>query len=102
MNNKSEEETGNQQLERKPSLQEVDDLANELCKQFRNFDFFRWYCKVIYTLGVDRVLILRARVSDSKLPGKLFSEYAKEDLAKHETQRKLREVYAKAKKPPLN
>jgi hypothetical protein len=102
MSEKSLNETGNQQLERRPSLQEVDDLASELCDLFKNNEYFRWYCKIIYTLGIDRVLILKSRVSDAKLPGRLFTKYVKQDLAKLEAQRKLRVAYAKAKKPPTN
>jgi hypothetical protein len=102
MSNKSLNETGNQQLERRPSLQEVDDLASELCDLFKNDKYFRWYCKIIYALGIDRVVILKSRVSDAKLPGRLFTKYVKQDLAKLEAQRKLRVAYAKAKKPPVN
>ena len=90
----------NQELNRKPSLQEVDDLAYELCNLFSNPKYFRWYCSIIYKLGIDRVFVLKAQVADAKLPGRLFTKYVKEDLQRIETQKKLGELYAKAKKRP--
>lgn len=67
------------QLNRKPPISKVDELAKELCQEYDNFAFFKWYCLVINTLGIDRVNQIRARCSDAKNKGQLFSRYAGEE-----------------------
>lgn len=67
------------QLNKRPPISKVDELAKELCKEYDNFAFFKWYCLVINTLGIDRVNEIRARCDDAKNKGQLFSRYAGEE-----------------------
>lgn len=63
------------------TLSEVDNLAQELCKDYNNPGFHKWYCKVIHTLGAKEVRNLRNRASDAKYPARLFSKMARERMA---------------------
>ena len=60
------------------TITEVERLANELCSEFSNAKFFKWYCGAIYEFGVPSIEQLRARVQDAEEPGKLFSMIVKE------------------------
>lgn len=60
------------------TISEVEKLAQELCNEYGNARFFRWYCGVIYEFGVTTTEDLRARVQDATYPGKLFSKIVKE------------------------
>lgn len=73
----------NSQLKKQPTVQQVDDLANELCTMFSNHEYFKWYCAAIWKLGERRVKELSARVSDAQDPGRLFTKLLKEDLKVH-------------------
>lgn len=97
-------ETGNdnKQLSRKPSMEEVDDLAQELCKQFNNYGYFKWYCSIIWKLGIDRVKELQGRVRDAKLAGRLFTKYVEEDVRRLESQQKLKDLRAKEEDQPTS
>jgi hypothetical protein len=64
----------------KPSIGEVDALANELANRYENHSFRRWYCKVINTLGIQKTRELAERADESKSPGRLFSTLAKEAM----------------------
>lgn len=57
---------------------QVEELATKLCTDFGNPKYFKWYCKAIYDFGIPEVETLRARVSDAKFPGKLFSKLVNE------------------------
>lgn len=70
------------QLNGKPPIVEVDKLAKELCQEYDNYGFYRWYCLVINTLGVERVRQIQARCSDATDKGALFSRYASEEAKK--------------------
>ena len=72
----------NWQLDRKPSITDVDALAKELCAEYDNFAFFRWYCLVINILGLERISTIRARCSDAPNKGHLFSRIASEEAKK--------------------
>lgn len=57
---------------------QVEELANKLCSDFGNPKYFRWYCSAIYKYGIPYIEQLRARVSDARYPGKLFSKLIQE------------------------
>lgn len=78
----NQSENDGSQLERKPTIIEVDKLANELVAEYGNPLYFKWYCSAINQLGVQRINELRGMVSDAKQPGKLFSKRAKEEMRK--------------------
>jgi len=67
------------QMGKKPSITEVDFLAKELCLEYDNLAFFRWYCLVINILGLNRVREIQSRCSDSPKKGLLFSRIASEE-----------------------
>lgn len=90
----------NQQLDKKYSMEDVDDLAKDLCTEFRNFDYFKWYCKAIWKLGIPRIQELRGRVQGAKLAGRLFTKYVKEDLQRIAGKEKLKDLRAKEKDQP--
>jgi hypothetical protein len=69
----------NWQLDGKPPIALVDNLAKELCQDYDNFAFFKWYCLVINILGITRIEDIRDRCKDSKHKGQLFSRYAGEE-----------------------
>lgn len=83
----------NHELNHKPTIQEVDNLAAELCRQFNNHGYFRWYCSAIWKLGIPRVQEIKGRVSDAKMPGHLFTKFLREDLKRYEADQKLREMF---------
>ena len=85
----------NNQSVRKCTMKEVDSLAAELCVQFSNHKYFRWYCSIIWKLGIDRIQELRGRVKDAKLPSRLFTMYANEELKQQQAQQRLRGLHAK-------
>lgn len=79
----------NRQLDSSPSFSVVDSLANELCTEYGNAKFYKWYCKVINTLGIERVLILRGMCVDAKYPGQLFSRRANQEMQAKLSKQKL-------------
>lgn len=83
----------NSELNRKPTIKEVDDLAMELCQQFHNHEFFRWYCSAIWKLGITRILEIRGRVSDAKMPGHLFTKLLREELKKHNANETINRMF---------
>jgi len=82
----------NSELNKKPTVQQVDDLAHELCNKFSNHEYFKWYCSAIWKLGERRVRDLQARVSDAKDPARLFTILLKEDLKIYEMNQTLRKM----------
>lgn len=79
MNEINQTDNDKWQLNRKPSIAEVDKLAKELCTEYDNFGFYRWYCLVINVLGVQRAKDIQSRCSDAVNKGALFSRYASEE-----------------------
>jgi len=70
---------GNDQLSgAKPSLEKVDKLADELCSEYDNFGFRKWYCKVINDYGIERVTAWQENSRSGATPAKLFSYYVKQ------------------------
>jgi hypothetical protein len=69
----------NWQLGKKTPIARVDELADSLAKEFTNQDYRMWYVVAIYDLGEQRILEIRARVSDAKFPGKLFTHYVNQE-----------------------
>lgn len=63
------------------SIMEVSDEADRLAKKFENKRYRRYYCKVIYWIGLERVHLIEARVSDSKYPERLFTKIANQEVA---------------------
>lgn len=93
----------NSQFEPKPTLQEIDELAAKLCKEYSNYGFYKWYCRVINVLGVQRVKDIRAMYSDTRQARNLFSRRAKEEMQTKQGKKKLRELkdgHAKEKNQP--
>ncbi len=72
--------SSNSQFEKKPTLQDVDELANTLCIEYANHAFYKWYCKVINVLGIQRVNEIRAMYSDTRQASHLFSRRASEEM----------------------
>lgn len=70
----------NSQLARKQTLQDIDDLATALCIEYANHAFYKWYCKVINVLGIQRVNEIRAMYSDTRQARHLFSRRASEEM----------------------
>lgn len=58
----------------------VDRLADKLVKEYSNPGYRSWYCKVIYSFGVEQVLEWHRRASEGREPAKLFSKYAKDSM----------------------
>lgn len=56
----------------------ADELSLELCAEYGNYEYRKWYLKVIYTYGISQIVDWKKRASDGKCPGKLFSTYIKE------------------------
>jgi hypothetical protein len=88
MSNTNRTVNDNSQLDAKPSILAVDQLASEISDQYGNHKYYKWYCKAIYILGIDRVNQLRASCRDSKQPGPLFSKKVNEAI--HSTMGKKR------------
>lgn len=59
----------------KVRLEQVDELADMLVKEYSNPGSRRWYCGVINKYGVAKVLEWNGRASEGKRPGRLFSSY---------------------------
>lgn len=70
----------NSQFEKRPTLQDIDELANALCVEYSNHEFYKWYCKVINVLGMQRVNEIRAMYSDTRQARHLFSRRASEEM----------------------
>ena len=62
----------------KPRIAQVDDIANELVKEYNNPDYRKWYCGVIKKFGVARVNEWQDRAKSGKYPGRLFTSYVNE------------------------
>jgi hypothetical protein len=56
----------------------VDQLADELVREYGNPLYRKWYCGVIYEYGFSQVNEWRKRASEGDEPGKLFSKYVKD------------------------
>ena len=82
----------NSQLNNGTRFSVVDSLANELCSEYGNAKFYKWYCKVINVLGVERVLALRGMCSDAKQPGQLFSRRANQEMQTKLNKQRLDEL----------
>jgi hypothetical protein len=80
MSDTNSTDNDNWQLGKKPTITQVDRLAKELCLEYDNLGFFRWYCRVINVLGVSRVKEIQARFSDTEGKAKLFSQLANEEV----------------------
>jgi len=96
------EQLANDQLtSTKPSLEKVDMLADELCSEYDNLGFRKWYCKVINDFGIERVVAWQENSRSGSTPAKLFSYYVKqareeatiEETVNKESQVKQDEVY---------
>lgn len=94
MNDKESTENYNSELERKPTLQEIDELAAELCKEYQNYPFYRWYCRVINVLGIKRVNTIRSMYKDTRQAKHLFSRRASEEMQAKLGQEKLQKIKA--------
>ncbi len=56
-------------------LLQVDKLADDLVKEYKNPKFKAWYCGVINKFGISRVLEWQNRSRTGKSPGKIFTIY---------------------------
>lgn len=61
-----------------PSIEAVDRIADGLVTEYRNPQFRRWYCGVVYQFGPQKVLEWQGRARDGSSPAKLFSKYVKD------------------------
>lgn len=62
----------------KPTVSEVEKLANLICMEYQNSKFFAWYCGAIYEFGIITIEDLMKRVSDARSPGMLFTKIINE------------------------
>lgn len=58
----------------------VDQLGDELVREFNNSRFRSWYCKAIMELGPAKIYELRKRSKDGSNPAKYFSLLVKQCL----------------------
>lgn len=56
----------------------VDELADELVKEYSNDLYRRWYCGIIYEFGFATVNEWRTRAASGKQPARLFSKYVRD------------------------
>ncbi len=77
------------------TAREVDQYAGYLAREFNNTGYRKWYCMLIYELGINRVKELEGRVSDARDPGKLFSCLAGQELNAKKVQDRLGDVRRK-------
>ena len=59
----------------KPPVALVDEIADELVKQYANPAFRGWYCGVINKFGVARIREWQRRAEDADSPGRVFTTY---------------------------
>lgn len=85
----------NSEFEQTYTMQQKDDLAAELCTEYANYKFYKWYCKVINALGVRRVKEIRAMYSDTRQAKHLFSKRASEEMNAILVKEKLRDMKEK-------
>lgn len=85
----------NWQLGKKTPIARVDALAEELVTQFDNRPYLKWYCVAIYDLGEERVRQIMGRVSDARLPGKLFTHYVNQERNALKRQWELKQLKKK-------
>lgn len=72
-------ENDNWQLGKDLPASVVDGKADELVIEFQNPQFRKWYCRIIYAIGLDKVEEIRAKCKDGDEPGRLFSHYANQE-----------------------
>lgn len=66
---------------RRINYHEVDEYAHELNSKYGGGkNYFKFYCKAIWVLGVRRVRELEGKVSDAKFQGKMLSKLIKDEL----------------------
>lgn len=58
----------------------VDQLGDDLVREFNNPQFRSWYCKAIMELGPSKIHELRTRAKDGSNPAKYFSLLVKQCL----------------------
>ena len=63
---------------RKPSIDEVDQLADELAEEFNNPGWRSWYCGYINRYGIEQVVLWRDKARMGNSPARLFSTYLKQ------------------------
>lgn len=79
-------------LKRRMNYHEVDEYANELnAKYGGGKDYFKFYCKAIWVLGVRRVRELEGKVRDAKYQGKMLSKLIKDELIIAESRNRQRD-----------
>lgn len=89
MNDTNKIANDDRQLSKKPSELQIDQLAAQLCAEYGNDRFFKWYCKAIHKLGIRRINELRAMCQDAKKPGLLFSKRVNEEMQMKPSESKL-------------
>lgn len=61
-------------------IERVDEEVARLIAKYRNPGWKKWYCKIVYTLGIPKVIELERRASEGDEPAKLFSKLAKSTM----------------------
>ncbi len=89
----------NRQLIRKPTILEVDELADKLVAAFGNPDYRPWYCKRINQMGTNNIENIFARVNDATKvhKGKLFTTLLNQSYKKLKAKNMLRELHGQEK-----
>lgn len=60
---------------KRPPVEQVDSIADELVSEYNNPLYRAWYCGVINKYGASRVYEWHSRAKEGKYPGKLFTTY---------------------------
>ena len=58
----------------------VDEFVDGLVRRYKNPEFRRWYCKLVYNIGPYRINEIQGRVQGAKDEAKLFSKLANQEL----------------------
>ena len=61
-------------------LMRITEEAERLSAKFNNPNWVGFYAKGILWLGIDRVVLIEARVSDSSYAAKLFTKILKQEI----------------------
>lgn len=69
----------------------VDELVDDLVKRYKNPEFRKWYCKLVYNIGPSRVNEIQGRVQGAQDEAKLFSKLANQELKRVLNKKKRRD-----------
>lgn len=81
--------TDNKKRRKRLMYQEVDEYARELNSKYSGgYDYFKFYCKAIWGLGIGRIRELEGMCSDAQYRGHMLSKLIKDELIVAESKRR--------------